>query len=268
MTWVEVIALGIIQGLTEFLPVSSSGHLVLLEKVFQATGNNLLFDIVLHAGTLIAVIAVFYKEIWELIRHPFSKKMGLLLLATVPIVLFSVFAGKFIGSAFEGDYLGFSFILTGIFLLTADAVGKRANRPLKSISWLDSLVMGVMQAVAVLPGVSRSGSAITGGIWRRLDKVAAAKYAFLMSIPAILGAIIKGILDIKDMPQDATGLSVGLMVLGAAFAAVFGFIAIKGMLKLLEKRRFWGFSLYVFVLGGLIIADQFVFHIVFATAPF
>jgi undecaprenyl-diphosphatase len=232
------------------------------------TGNNILYDIILHAGTLVAVVVVFYKEIWELIRHPFSKKMGLILLATVPIVLFSVFAGQFIGESFEGDFLGFSFILTGILLLTADAAGKKANRPLESISWLDAVVMGIMQAVAVLPGVSRSGATMTGGIWRRLDKVAAAKYAFLLSIPAILGAIIKGFLDYSELPKDISAPSTELMILGAAFAVVFGFIAIKGMLKLLEKRRFWGFSIYLFILGALVILDQFIFHIVFNRGPF
>ncbi len=274
MTWIEAIALGMVQGLTEFLPVSSSGHLVLLQNIFGYkawygsvdNAEMLLFDTLLHLGTLLAVCLCFYKEIWHLIRHPFSKKMGLLLLATIPAVLFTVFANDFIESTFGGSTLGFEFLLTGGLLLAADAVSKRAIRPYDKIGWLDATVMGVMQAAAILPGISRSGASIAGGIWRRIDKAAAARFVFLMSIPAILGAVVVNLWKMKDAPptnNPAATIPVAFIILGGFFAAVCGIVAIRSMLKLLEKRKLWGFAIYVFVLGALVLLDQFYFHIVF-----
>jgi undecaprenyl-diphosphatase len=274
LTWIEAIALGMIQGLTEFLPVSSSGHLVLLQNIFGYNSiygpqELLLIDTMLHVGTLAAVALCFYKEIWQLIRHPLSKKMGLLLLATIPAVIFTLFLGGFIDKTFQGGTLGYEFFITGGLLLAADAVTKRATRPYESLGWLDATVMGVMQAVSILPGISRSGATIAGGVWRKLDKVAAARFAFLMSIPAILGAIVSNVWNMRDAVPSATAapLPMAYIALGAVFAAICGIAAIKGMLKLLEKHSMWGFAIYVFIMGTLVLLDQFSFHIVFTKAP-
>lgn len=263
MEYLKAALLGLVQGLGEFLPISSSGHLVLLQTVFGIDEGALLLDTMLHIGTLAAVIAVFYKQIWEMIKHPLQKKVYMLLIATgVTAVLAVVFKG-FITEAFEGALLGFGFLVTAV-ILTLNELFSRGDKKIDEMKWYQAAGVGFMQGVAILPGISRSGSTIAGSRFFGLNKEAAAEFSFILSIPAILGSLI---LQLPDLFDGGVTLGWGPVLLGMAVAAVSGYFAIKVMLRLITKRRLTGFIIYVAILGVLVLLDQFVFNIFF-TAPF
>lgn len=259
----EAFFLGAVQGLTEFLPISSSGHLLLLEKLMgisSDSGDLLLLNILLHFGTLAAVFMVYWKRILDMIRHPFKSELKLLVLATIPAVIAALVVD--FSDAFEGKFIIWSFYLTSVVLVASTAINnrRRANRTLhKPVRWYDALVMGIMQAVAILPGLSRSGSTISGGVASGLSRKRAADFSFLMSIPAILGSAV---LDLKDVIFDGAGSSIPLLptLVGVIAAAVFGLIAIKGFLALIRKISMNVFAVYTFLLGTFLLLNKYVFH--------
>ena len=250
--------LGLVQGLTEFLPVSSSGHLLLLEKLFGIASSDITFEVLLHAGTLLAVIAVYWRRIWNMICHPLTSELPLLVVATVPAVIAALLFD--FDTAFEGEYLGFSFLITTLILWLADLVGGLAPKR-KAVGWPSAVVMGVMQAVAIMPGISRSGSTISGGVATGLSRKRAADFAFLMSIPAILGSIVLELAGGGIGQLAAESLTPVLV--GVGTAAVSSFLAIKLMLAIVRRVRLTWFGLYTGVLGVLILLDQYLFHYVF-----
>jgi undecaprenyl-diphosphatase len=258
MNGIQAFILGAVQGLTEFLPVSSSGHLVLFQKIFGLRENVLTFDIAVHLATMIAVIAVFRKDVLEILKKPLGKMTWLLVIGTLPAVLVGLTLKKHITSLFEGGKtLGIEFIATGIVLWIVESV-RTGRKQLEGTSAADALWIGSAQAVAILPAVSRSGLTIAGALFRGLNREFAAKFSFLLSIPAILGATV---LDLPDAVAEfhATG-TVGVptvsLVIGMATALVFGFIAIKWMIRVLTKGSLRGFAVYVILLGFLVLADQ------------
>ena len=209
MSIIEAIVLGVIQGLTEFLPVSSSGHLVLFQKIFDISEPALFFDTMLHVGTLVAVFVVLWKDIWAILRKPIQPLTLYLIIATIPTVIFAlVFRGP-LEQAFEtGQFLGVCFLLTSALLVMAELLAKRvAAHGLKQpgeMNWLDALVIGLMQAIAVIPGISRSGATLSGALSRGLNRDFAARFSFLLSIPAILGAVVFHLKDlVKTEPLVA-----------------------------------------------------------------
>lgn len=250
--------LGLVQGLTEFLPVSSSGHLLLLEKLFGIASDSITFEVLLHAGTLLAVLVVYWRRIFNMIRHPLRSELLLLVVATIPAVVAALVFNFDV--AFSGEYLGFSFLMTTLILWLADLVGGLAPK-CKAVGWGNAIVMGVMQAVAILPGISRSGATISGGVATGLSRKRAADFAFLMSIPAIIGSIVLELMKggFTQIPEaELIPIAVGV---GAA--AVFGFLAIKVMLAIVRRVRLTWFGLYTGVLGVLILLDQYLFHYIF-----
>ena len=253
----EALVLGVVQGLCEFLPVSSSGHLVLFQQILGVNDPGILLDTLLHVGTLVAIFVVFWHDIWDMIRRPLSKPVYLLALATVPAVIATLLFGDFFETAFTGKFLGLGFLATSAILFFS---GKRQGHR-KEVGYADALVMGVFQAVAILPGISRSGSTISGGLFRGIDRTEAAKFSFLMSIPAILGSVV---LQVKDI---VTGTAVSLplvpVIVGTAAAAVSSLFAIKFMLYLVRRVNLAGFAIYTLALGTLVCLDQWVFHIFF-----
>ena len=261
MDMMQAFWLGLVQGLTEFLPVSSSGHLLLLQKFFGIANDSLTFEVLLHAGTLVAVIAVFWRRILNMICHPLKSELLMLVVATIPAVIAALLID--FGEAFSGEFLGFSFLITTLILWLSDLVGGLAPKQTR-VSWVNASVMGVMQAVAILPGVSRSGSTIAGGVATGLSRKRAADFAFLMSIPAILGSIV---LEGKNLLSGAVVESLGgswtPILIGVLTAAVSGFVAIKLMLSLVRRVRLTWFGLYTGVLGVLILLDQYLFHFFF-----
>jgi undecaprenyl-diphosphatase len=315
----SAIVLGVVQGLTEFLPVSSSGHLVLLQKVFGISEPALLFDTMLHMGTLLAVFVVLRRDILAILRRIIQPLTGFLILATIPAVLAALIFEDHIEAAFEsGRFLGFSFLLTSALLVIAELLSRRTlknfttnkheqTRTLgnfttedtekeekprskteeKKMTIIDALVIGVLQSVAIIPGVSRSGATISGALSRGLDRDFAARFSFLLSIPAILGALV---FQLKDLvtADVANGAAVGIAVsangetidnavvgyavdtngiftiaAGTVAAAIVGFFAIRLMLKIVRERSLFGFAIYTAILGALVIVDQFVTHLVF-----
>ncbi|MDR1444516.1 MAG: undecaprenyl-diphosphate phosphatase [Treponema sp.] len=263
----EAVVLGTIQGLTEFLPVSSSGHLVLFQKILGVSGPALFFDTLVHGGTLIAVLVVLWGDIWPLLKRPIQPLTGYLILGTLPVVAAALIFNDAVEAAFEsGAFLGFAFLLTSIFLASAEILSKRALRLRQKgeMTWLDSLFIGIFQAIAIIPGLSRSGSTISASLIRGLDRGFAARFSFLLSIPAILGALV---LQIKELAGNsgAAGESTGVLPLaaGTIAAAAVGFFAIKFMLKLVRERSLWGFAAYTGLLGILTLADRYVMRFFF-----
>ncbi len=253
MSILDSIVLGIVQGLTEFLPVSSSGHLVLLQNVFGISEPQLFFDTMLHLGTLFAVVIVMWQSIVDIFRNFFSKMTLFLIIATVPAVAAALLFGDFFEGAFAGTYLGYGFLLTACVLTLSELISKRMRRK-SDLNIGNTLAMGVMQAVAIFPGVSRSGSTIAGGLSAGVDRRKAASFSFLMSIPVILGSVVlQGAKVIKNAPASVDWLPT---IIGTVCAAVSGYFAVKFMLALISKKRLYGFAVYVAVLGIFVLLDQ------------
>ena len=269
MDIIKAIVLGIVQGLTEFLPVSSSGHLVLMQKIFGVNAPGLFFDTMLHIGTLSAVFVVLWKDIWEILKKIIQPLTGYLIIATIPAVIFALAFKDKIESAFKsGRFLGICFLITSALLVTAEQLAKRAEvkRSGENMNWIDSLIIGIFQAVAIAPGISRSGATISGALSRKLDRDFAARFSFLLSIPAILGALVLQIKDIaKGEALTAAGESISALyvIAGTITAAIVGFFAVKFMLKLIREKKLYGFAIYTAALGILVIIDQLVTRIVF-----
>lgn len=262
MNVLQAVILGIVQGITEFLPVSSSGHLVLFQKIFRIQEPTMIFDVVLHIGTLIPVFIVFWDKIFALVRKPLQKYSYLVIVATIPAVMVALLFNNKIENLFEsGKLLSLSFIATGIILLYADS-SSNENKNDEKITYTDSLLIGFMQAVAIIPGISRSGSTISSSLACGLQKNTAAKFSFILSIPAILGAAV---LQIKNIFGGTTTEFVHIwpMIFGFIAAMLSGYLSIKFMLKLISESKLKLFSYYVFVLAFFIIVDQFFLKIYF-----
>ncbi|MCL2461465.1 MAG: undecaprenyl-diphosphate phosphatase [Defluviitaleaceae bacterium] len=256
MNILHAVILGIVQGFAEFLPISSSGHLVLLQSIFGISQPMMTFDVVLHLGSLVAVFVALWPDIWKILRHPIQKMTGLLIVATIPAVIVGALFQHRLEDLFSSGYLlAVAFIITGIFLIIADRL-RRGYKKDKDITWLDAILIGCMQAVGIPPGISRSGSTITGALARKLDRETAARFSFLMSIPAILGA---GVLTLKDIwfpkagaaPEAAVGALP--MIFGFVAAALTGYISIKFMLEIIKRCKLRYFSIYVFIVAAFVI---------------
>jgi undecaprenyl-diphosphatase len=262
------VVLGIVQGLGEFLPVSSSGHLVLLQKVFGIAEQTLFFDTMLHVGTLFAVVVVLWNDILAILRRPIQPLTGFLIIATIPAVLAALVFGDQIEYIFNsGKFLGVCFLMTAVLLCVAEFLSKRISKAngykkREEMNWLDALIIGIFQAIAIPPGISRSGATISGALSRKLDRDFAARFSFLLSIPAILGALVLNLKNLAKNSGTAGGLGVGIIA-GTLTAAIVGFFAVKLMLKIVREKSLFGFAFYTAVLGGLILIDQFVTHLVF-----
>ena len=255
----EAIVLGIVQGLTEFLPVSSSGHLVLLHNVFGMSEPQLFFDTMLHLGTLVAVVIVMWKSIVDIFTNFFSKMTLLLIVATIPAVLATLLFGDFFEGTFTGTYLGYGFLLTACVLTLSEKISDRVNRK-REIGMGSTITMGVMQAVAIFPGVSRAGSTIAGGLVSGIDRRQAASFSFLMSIPAILGSVV--LQGAKIVSDSAINVELLPTIVGAVCAAISGYFAIRFMLALISQKRLYGFAIYVAVLGIFVLLDQYLLKMI------
>lgn len=253
--------LGLIQGLAEFLPISSSGHLNLFQALLGVNvGNQLLFNILLHVGTLAAVAIVFWKDWVQMIAHPIKNKTLLLLfIASLPALAAKViFNDQLAVIENTNRFLGVFFLGTALLLVLTQWLSGRhqaLGNEKTQVGIPEALAMGCMQAVGMLPGISRSGSTIFGGVAARLNRETAAKFSFMMSAPAIVGSLLS---EGKD--ALAEGLSLGgdlpAILVGMAVAGVSGYLAIRFFLKLLSKATLNGFALYMALLGILVIILQ------------
>ncbi|MBN2852019.1 MAG: undecaprenyl-diphosphate phosphatase [Clostridia bacterium] len=254
MNILQAIFLGLVQGLTEFLPVSSSGHLVLLQRLFSIGDSTLLFNVSVHFATLIAVIIAFWGEVLAIIKKPFCKMTGLILISMVPAMVAGiVFRNFFEGLNQSGMSLGIGFLITSVVLLITVKI-KNGERDLSDLKWYDALLIGFAQAVAIVPGISRSGMTMVTSLSRKIKKELAVKFAFLMSIPVIAGGFLIELLDVFD--QGIGSIDFIPVLLGMLFAGVSGFFAIKLFVRFVMKGKLYYFSYYVFALSLFVLIDQ------------
>lgn len=290
MTIIESILLGILQGVTEFLPVSSSGHLSIAQNIFHIeTNDSMLFDIMLHIGTLVAVFVVYHKDIWNMIKeavfmigdvfrnlhtfllnkihktalkykkvvnNSYRKFVVLVLVSTVPTGVLGVLGKDLVEGASRTLLIpGICLLITGVLLLIADLTKEGRKKP-RDVSYKNGLLIGTAQGLATLPGLSRSGTTITACILCGLDRKFAVKYSFILSIPAILGAAV---LEVKDVIAEPIELGqVGVYAVGALFSAVVGYICIKTMLVIVRNKKFKYFAYYCFAVGAVAIVGHFL----------
>jgi undecaprenyl-diphosphatase len=269
-TW-QAIAIGAIQGVAEFLPISSSGHLKLFQIIYSIEGGTpLALEIVLHIATLIAVVAVYWRALFNMIRSPLKSDLKWLVLATLPAVFFVLAFKGAISTAADDGYLGYFFLITCALLLIAEALANFQENRHDNVTLFDALIMGIMQAVGVLPGISRSGAAISGGLTAGLKRKEAADFAFLMSVPAVLGAGVMLIKDVYDLAKlNAISISAQFsseiaalggwqpMAIGFFTALACGFVSIKVMLFVMKRASLRWFAMYTGFLGGIIILWNF-----------
>lgn len=264
MSGIEAFLFGIIQGITEFLPVSSSGHLTLLGRILETEETAMLsFTTLLHAGTLIAVFIVMRREILAILKDLLGLRLRLIILATIPAVLAALLLGDWLDKLFGGHYLGWSFLVTGLALLSMLLKKKPADGQ-KPIGYREALIAGVGQAVAIAPGVSRSGMTLTALLWSDVGREKAIRFSFLMSIPAILGGFLLDVIDMIKGEGDALAAfgTVNILI-GILAAAAAGWLTMEFMLRRLNRRGFLVCAVYVVVLGLLVLVDQRVTHLVF-----
>ncbi len=263
MDWIEALILGIIQGLTEFLPVSSSGHLEIAKALLGDTSvaeQSMLTTIVLHGATALATLAVFRKEVAEIFRGLFQFKWNdeakfsvKIIISMVPAALVGILFEEQLEVLFDDQILlvGFMLLITGGLLLLAD----KAKTSDKDVSNTNALIIGISQAIAILPGISRSGATISTSVLLGIDRTKAARFSFLMVVPLILAKIGKDILSggISLENANAFPLSIGFV---AAF--VTGLLACTWMIKLVQKSKLSYFAYYCFVIGIIAIVATFI----------
>ena len=272
LTYLQALVLGIVQGLGEFLPISSSGHLAVIQYFFGIEGESvLLFAVMLHLGTLISVFIIYWHDIVKLVKeliavikdiftgkglrinHNPVRRLGfMIIVATIPTALI----GLLFNDIFAGLYLslmavGIGFLVTGTILFIAEKMGKNEKK-VWGMKFRHAVFIGIMQGIAICPGVSRSGSTLFGGLMSGLDRNFALRFAFLISIPSILGSVI-----LEFPPAISAGLPTelwGPVIVGTVVSAISGFIAIKAMLKIVAGKRLTVFSWYTWVLGAAVLS--------------
>ncbi|HUV72604.1 MAG TPA: undecaprenyl-diphosphate phosphatase [Clostridia bacterium] len=258
MTLIQALFLAILQGLTEFLPVSSSGHLVLFQKVFGFSQPLVFFDVLLHFGTLGSILVFFRKTIISLLKE-WRKNLrvwGLLSLGSVPAAFFGFLLNVKIDLLFDSLWLlGGAWILFGLFLLSSRKLNYASKGRFAQASWLDSLIIGLSQAAALLPGISRSGSTITTGLWRQFSREEAFKFSFLLAIPAIFGATL---LEIRGLELAKINLCQDISAM--FLAGVMGYLSLKFLQKTLRSEKFYFFGFYCLLVGFLSLAMSLDFR--------
>jgi len=265
MTIFQALILGIIQGLTEYIPVSSTAHLILVPWLLGwgfLPETAFVFDVLIQWGTLVGVVIYFWRDIWTIaravlrgLRHrqPFGTteaRLGwFVVIATIPAVMAGVFIKPYIVQIYT-MYILISAVLMlgGILMLAAERFGQR-TRDLKQLTWLDSIIIGVWQVLALIPGVSRSSATVSGGMLRHFTREDAARFSFLMSIPALLGAGVVASKDLLEVPGLLASLA-GPLVVGFLAAAISGYLSIRWLLGYLKSKSLKVFIVYRFVFGG------------------
>lgn len=264
MELLEAIILGIIQGLTEFLPVSSSGHIELVKAMFDREDPfSDEMTIVLHFATALSTCVIFRKDILEIFQGLFQFKNNDQFKFSIKIIL-SMIPAAIVGLSFENEIkslfnsnvllVGLMLIVTGLLLLVAD----KATATKKKVSFGQAIIIGIAQAIAILPGISRSGATISTSVLLGIDREKAARFSFLMVVPLIFGKIAKDLLDLIKEPAVAENVSYLPYILGFAFAFVTGLIACTWMIKLVKSSKLYYFSIYCFIVGIAAIIYTFL----------
>lgn len=266
MSIIEAIILGLIQGITEFLPVSSSGHLQIGNSLFgldQSGGENLSFSVVVHAGTALSTIVIFRKDIVQIINgllkfkwNDETKFAAFILISMMPVTFLGLFYQKELEELFNDQLLlvGAMLFVTGVLLYLAD----RAKETNKEVRGVEAFIIGLGQAVSVLPGLSRSGTTISTSVLLGIDRRKAARFSFLMVLPVIFGKMILEIKKITESEAVNEGLDLLPLLLGFFAAFVTGLMACKWMIALVRRAKLKYFSLYCFVVAGVLLIYELV----------
>ena len=264
-----LIVLGLIQGLTEFLPVSSSGHLLLFYDIFGVEGDTLILSILFHIATLLAVVIYYRKDIIKLIKKPFCKTNRKIVITTIFTVIIYLTFKNLIDSTFNGDYLFIFFILTAVILYVSDYIAEKKditkrqiNIPISydicdlPITYKQAMIIGLTQGIACIPGISRSGTTIATARIMGIDN-SSCTYSFLISIPIIIGSLILNILEGGSLAIN----SVSGVILGFTIAFIVGLFAISIMIKLVKKCKLIYFSYYLLILASFLVLNSVFFKL-------
>ena len=279
MGFLSSIFLGLVQGIAEFLPISSSGHLSLFQHFFGLTEAGLFFDVLLHLGTLIAIFVYYWRDIVNLVKaflrlvtglfskkkkgarkgrkDPGARMILMLIVATLPLIVVLPIKDKVESLYSNTIFVGCALVVTGCILFFSDRMAK-GKKTVRSATLLDALLVGVGQAVAVVPGLSRSGTTISAGMLRGFSRKFAVRFSFLLSIPAVLGA---NIISIGD--AVAAGIDTSLLpayIAGTVVAAVSGYFAIRLVNLLADKGKFGNFAYYCWGIGAAAVIATLIFH--------
>ena len=264
MSYIEALILGIIQGLTEFLPVSSSGHLEIAKVLFGDSTipqESMTFTIVLHFATALSTMVVFRKEVFDIIKGLFQfqwndeTKFSLkIIISLIPATLIGLMFEEQLESFFNGNLLmvGFMLLITALLLLLAD----KAQNTDKNVSYKNSFIIGISQAIAMLPGISRSGATISTSVLLGVDREKAARFSFLMVVPLIFGKVAK---DLMGGEIDFQSENIGSMGLGFVAAFISGLIACTWMISLVKKSKLHYFAIYCFIVGIIAISYSYFY---------
>jgi len=279
MTVFMSLLLGLVQGIAEFLPISSSGHLSILQNLLNlgySEESNLLFSVLLHLGTLVSIIVVYWKEIKLMVSDsldyfrmradsdvdepitlkPPARALLFILIGTLPLLIVLIFKSTIERLFFNVGFIGFALIITGGLLFASDRYIKKGNKTEKTMTLPDAIIIGLAQAVAVIPGLSRSGTTIAVGLTRGLSGSFAVRYSLLLSIPAVVGATI---VELFSAIRKGINFSlIPIYLVGAIVAAIVGFFAIQLIRRLMSKGSFANFAYYCWAVGVLTIVLSFV----------
>lgn len=264
MSYIEAIILGIIQGLTEFLPVSSSGHLELAKVIFgdnSVPKESLTFTVILHFATALSTLVIFRKDVLEIIKGLFQFKKNeefifsaKIIVSMIPATIIGLMFEEELEAFFNGNVLlvGFMLLVTGLLLFLAD----KAKNTDKNVSYLNALIIGVSQAIAMLPGISRSGATISTSVLLGVDRTKAARFSFLMVVPLILGKVAK---DFMGGEISFASENFGVMVAGFIASFIAGLLACNWMISLVKNSKLYYFSIYCFIVGTLAIGYAYFY---------
>lgn len=266
MSGLEAVILGLVQGLTEFLPVSSSGHLTICKELFGIETSNLSFEVAVHAATVLSTIVAFRKDIWRLLGGCFNLKMNpekeyifKIAISMIPIFIVGLFFKDYVEAVFGSGIavVGLMLLVTASLLSLSEILSRRAARrsvsaageePGKDIGYREAFIIGLAQACAVLPGLSRSGTTISTGLMLGIKKSQVAQFSFLMVLVPILGEAFLELVG-GEFAQGASGIGGGALVLGFATAFLSGLFACTLMVNMVKKRSLWGFAVYCAIVG-------------------
>jgi len=274
MTLFESVILGLVQGLAEFLPISSSGHLAVLQHFFGISGDNVLtFTVLLHFGTLISIFVAYWKDIVDLVKELFAtikdvctgkglqinknetRRLGfMIIVATIPTGIIGLLFNDFFESLYTSMLpIGICLLITGTCLFLAEKFGG-GTKGVKESTFVNAFFIGLCQAIAICPGISRSGATMVGGLSSRFSREHAVRFAFLISIPSVIGATLLEVPDAIAAVSATTGaMSIGVMLAGIIVAAVSGYAAIRMMISAVVNKKLIYFSYYTWIAGAALI---------------
>lgn len=264
MSWIEAVLLGIVQGLTEFLPVSSSGHLTIAKELFGIQNGNLSFEVVVHAATVCSTVVAFRKEIWSLLCGFFNLKMNpqkeyifKIAVSMVPVFIVGVFFKEQVEAVFGSGLMvvGCMLLLTAFLLSLSEYLSKKNQGEGRQVGYKDAIIIGIAQACAVLPGLSRSGSTISTGLLLGVKKEEIAQFSFLMVLVPILGEAFLELVG-GELSGEASGIPALSLVLGFVSAFLSGLFACTLMINLVKKAKLWLFAVYCVVAGVACIVSS------------